>query len=93
MTRQKVYIDEKIIYGSNFQNLYNRVGTIISENPDLTWDKITIGATSEYDSSYATLEYLRDETDKEQEQRMDYETRVKNSRRRQYEQLKKEFGE
>lgn len=92
MTRQKIYVDEKID-GWNFQKLYDRVGQIISENPELTWDKITIESTSEYDSLYATLDYLRDETDKEQEQRLDYENRIKNSRRRQYEELKKEFGE
>lgn len=92
MTRQKIYIDEKIS-GWTFQQLYDRVGQIIFENPELTWDKISIEPTSDYDGSFPTLDYLRYETEEEQKQRLDWEDRIKNSRRHQYEQLKKEFGD
>lgn len=64
---------------------------VIKENSDLTLDDFLFGTTEEYDSTYATLEYDTPETDSEMKTRLDWEKRVKDSRRQQYEQLKKEF--
>lgn len=59
----------------------------------LTLDDIELRVEEEYGSSYAEFSFERPENDKERASRLQRELRGLELRRKQFKQLKKEFGE
>lgn len=84
---------------SSLNSVIEFANEVIKENPGMTLASFQVGYTEEpySDQRYACLEYYTDETDDEMKARQLAEAaqraQVEQWERKQYEQLKKKFGE
>ncbi len=81
----------------NLEEIITQVGYVIKRHPYLTFKDFEFDVEEDYGSQYVRVSYVRDEEPHEEERRLKQEEESRRRReewdRKNYEELKKKFGE
>ena len=84
--------NSRVAYYSNMEEVLEEAQDLISQNEGLTLDKLCLVVIENYGDHEIYFEWYGVESDKEYETRLFQMKQREEVRRKQYEELKKEFG-
>lgn len=94
---ERIYLTRKIEDAvSDYDNLsvaIEKLSECLAKIPEEYRDSAQISFGESFECPYCNIEYSSPETDKEYQKRIEQDERIRELRRKQYEALKKEFGE
>lgn len=91
MSERKMKARSKTFWSLSLANMVELATDLIQQYPHLSFDSIEVTTYTEYGDTDVCFEYETPETDFELKCRLEDEKSQRDYRRRQYEQMKKEF--